>query len=153
MTRYIAILCKDEDSAFGLHFPDLPGCVTAGDTEEEAFANASIALRLWSEDMEKLPEPSTMAVLRARADVREDLAEGGVAVSIPLIISGRKLRLNVMLEPGIIEATDEAAKAAGISRSLFIERALETSLGRDLGAVRIEKKRRANKSMPKVPAK
>ena len=153
MSRYIAILCKDEDSAFGLHFPDLPGCVTAGGTEEEALANAAIALRLWAEDVEKLPEPSTMSTLRARADVAEDLADGGVAVSIPLITSGRRLRLNVMLEPSIIKATDEAAKAAGVSRSQFIERSLEHSLVRDLGAVRIEKKRRTGKSMSKIPAK
>jgi len=28
-------------------FPDLPGCASAGDTEEEAVANAKEALSLW----------------------------------------------------------------------------------------------------------
>jgi len=28
-------------------FPELPGCATAGDTEEEAVANAREALALW----------------------------------------------------------------------------------------------------------
>ena len=28
-------------------FPELPGCTTAGDTEEEAVANAKEALALW----------------------------------------------------------------------------------------------------------
>ena len=28
-------------------FPELPGCATAGDTEEEAIANAREALALW----------------------------------------------------------------------------------------------------------
>ena len=28
-------------------FPDLPGCASAGDTEEEAVANAKEALALW----------------------------------------------------------------------------------------------------------
>lgn len=28
-------------------FPELPGCATAGDTEEEAVANAKEALALW----------------------------------------------------------------------------------------------------------
>jgi predicted RNase H-like HicB family nuclease len=28
-------------------FPDLPGCASAGDTEEEAVANAKQALALW----------------------------------------------------------------------------------------------------------
>ena len=30
-------------------FPELPGCATAGDTEEEAVANAKEALALWFE--------------------------------------------------------------------------------------------------------
>jgi predicted RNase H-like HicB family nuclease len=29
-------------------FPELPGCASAGDTEEEAVANAKEALALWS---------------------------------------------------------------------------------------------------------
>lgn len=90
MNRYIAIHCKETDSAFGLHFPDLPGCVAAGDTEEEALANAAIALRLWSEDVDELPAPSTMARLRVREDVRQDLAEGNIAIQASLIEAGRK---------------------------------------------------------------
>jgi predicted RNase H-like HicB family nuclease len=30
-------------------FPELPGCATAGDTEEEAIANAKEAIALWFE--------------------------------------------------------------------------------------------------------
>lgn len=30
-------------------FPELPGCATAGDSEEEAVANAKEALALWFE--------------------------------------------------------------------------------------------------------
>ena len=30
-------------------FPELPGCASAGDTEEEAIANAREALALWFE--------------------------------------------------------------------------------------------------------
>lgn len=30
-------------------FPELPGCASAGDTEEEAIANAKEALSLWFE--------------------------------------------------------------------------------------------------------
>jgi predicted RNase H-like HicB family nuclease len=139
MKSFIAILCKDDESAFGLHFPDLPGCTAAGNTEDEAIANAAIALRLWAEDLDVLPQPSSKAQLRKRRDVREDIAAGGVAVLVHLITAGRKQRLNIMLEPGVIEATDLAAKAAGVSRSQFIERALEDGLARELGTVRLGK--------------
>ncbi len=30
-------------------FPEIPGCATAGDTEDEAIANAKEALQLWFE--------------------------------------------------------------------------------------------------------
>lgn len=37
-------------------FPELPGCGSAGDTEDEAVANAEEALALWFEPVE-LPLP------------------------------------------------------------------------------------------------
>ena len=117
MKSYIAFLSKDTDSAFGLHFPDLPGCTAAGETEDEAIANAAIALRLWAEDLDELPLPSSMAQLRKRRDVRDDISAGGVAVFVHLITAGRKQRLNIMLEPSVIEAADLAAEL-GIVRGI-----------------------------------
>ena len=43
---YFAIIHEDRDSAVGVEFPDLPGCFSAGDTLDEAVANADEALRL-----------------------------------------------------------------------------------------------------------
>jgi predicted RNase H-like HicB family nuclease len=40
MRSYIAIVCKEPGSAWGVHFPDLPGCTSAGSTMEEAVENA-----------------------------------------------------------------------------------------------------------------
>ena len=137
MNRYIAILSKDADSAFGLHFPDLPGCTAAGDTEEEAIANSAIAVRLWMEDVAEVPPPSSLEELRRRKDVRRDLADGAMAVLVAVIGSSRKQRLNIMLDPEIIEATDEAARAAGVSRSHYIEKVLEDSLAATTGSVRV----------------
>ena len=36
-------------------FPELPGCASAGDTEEEGVSNAQEALRLWFEPSEIKP--------------------------------------------------------------------------------------------------
>jgi predicted RNase H-like HicB family nuclease len=42
-------------------FPELPGCASAGDTEDEAIANAREPLELWFEPSEdKLPETSKL---------------------------------------------------------------------------------------------
>lgn len=55
----------DETHAFGVVFPDCPGCFSAGDTLEEACANAKEALEGWLEciinDGQVLPQPSEMS--------------------------------------------------------------------------------------------
>ncbi|HEY3762443.1 MAG TPA: type II toxin-antitoxin system HicB family antitoxin [Verrucomicrobiae bacterium] len=38
-----------ETNRWSAVFPELPGCASAGDTEEEAVANAKEALALWFE--------------------------------------------------------------------------------------------------------
>ncbi len=43
-------------------FPELPGCASAGDTEEEALANAKEALALWFEPSD-VPLPEGAKVL------------------------------------------------------------------------------------------
>jgi predicted RNase H-like HicB family nuclease len=45
-------------------FPELPGCATAGDTQEEAIANAKEALALWFEPSPvKLPKNAKLVEL------------------------------------------------------------------------------------------
>ena len=64
MRQYIALIHKDAESDFGVSFPDLPGCVTAGATLDEARDMAAEALALHleglSEDGEAIPEPGTV---------------------------------------------------------------------------------------------
>ena len=62
--EYIAYLHKDRDSDYGVSFPDFPGCVTQGDTAQEALENAVEALALHIEAMvsegEVLPPASSV---------------------------------------------------------------------------------------------
>ena len=147
MHSYIAIVSKEPGSAWGVHFPDLPGCTSAGSTMEEAVENAGKALRLWAEDESELPKASTLDSLRKRLDVREDLAAGGMAVCVPLIVAERKQRYNVMLDPSLVQGIDRAAKAAGVSRSDFIAYAATQSLVDKTGAVTVA---RARKGAPRA---
>jgi predicted RNase H-like HicB family nuclease len=140
MQSYIAIISKEPGSAWGVHFPDLPGCTSAGATMGEALENAGKALRLWAEDETELPKASTLDSLRKRADVREDLA-CGMAIVVPLIVAERKQRYNVMLDPSLVEGIDLAAKAAGVSRSDFIAYAATRSLEEKAGAVTLRRGR------------
>ena len=60
---YPAIFDFDEDG-ITVTFPDLPGCITCGDTQEDALKNAKEVLELYmyslEEDNETIPQPSNI---------------------------------------------------------------------------------------------
>jgi predicted RNase H-like HicB family nuclease len=51
-----------ETKRWAAFFPELPGCASAGDTEEEAIRNAKEALELWFEPS-AVPLPKGSKVL------------------------------------------------------------------------------------------
>lgn len=61
---YPAVISKDPESDYGVHFPDLPGCVSAGLSQTEAAINAEEALtghlEVMIEGNESLPNPSRL---------------------------------------------------------------------------------------------
>lgn len=78
MTHYVAIIeDAGPDHAVGVWFPDLPGCFSAGDTLDEAMANAPEALALWIESMvedgKAIPRARTPSELKADPEVAPDL--------------------------------------------------------------------------------
>lgn len=120
MRYYVALVHKDPESAFGISFPDLPSVFSAADDEEEIVPNAVDALRLLAED-EELPVPSSHADILARADVRQELKEGGFLIRVPLIEDDtRTVRANITMEAGTLAAIDIAAKERGLTRSAFL---------------------------------
>ena len=83
MTRYfIGLIHKDQDSDFGVSFPDFPGCVTAGVSLDEARSMAEEALAFHIEglrlDGHSLPEPSSLTEI-----MNDPANRDGVAVMIP----------------------------------------------------------------------
>jgi predicted RNase H-like HicB family nuclease len=85
MIHYLAFV-EDEgpDYAIGVWFPDLPGCTSAGDTVEEAMANAQDAIALYLEDFpeEGRPYPAarTVAEIRNDPEYAEDLGRYMIAL-------------------------------------------------------------------------
>jgi predicted RNase H-like HicB family nuclease len=94
MTHYVAIV-EEEGKAVGVRFPELPGCVSAGDTLDEAMMNAAEALELWAEAMiesgQEIPPPRSLIDLKSDSEVAQDLAIFMVA----LIPSPENLRRHV----------------------------------------------------------
>jgi len=67
MKPYIGIVHKDESSAYGITFPDAPGCFSAADVSDDLFAMAKEALELWvdgmREDGRPIDEPRGLGIL------------------------------------------------------------------------------------------
>jgi predicted RNase H-like HicB family nuclease len=79
MKPYIVIVHKDEHSAYGMSFPDAPGCFSAADEIDDIFAMATEALELWAEGMRKdgsdIPNPHLLSELKADIRWVEDFAD------------------------------------------------------------------------------
>jgi predicted RNase H-like HicB family nuclease len=85
-TRYAAVIEKESDSAFGVWFPDVEGCFSAGDTLEETLANAAAALRQHTEALESAGRHLSGAhsvddVLRDK-DVRAAVKNGAMLFAV-----------------------------------------------------------------------
>jgi antitoxin HicB len=58
MPRYVALIHQEDDSCYGVSFPDIPGVFTGGDTIEEALEEAAEVLQFAAEDWTN-PDGST----------------------------------------------------------------------------------------------
>jgi predicted RNase H-like HicB family nuclease len=153
---YPAVLERGPRNALGAWFPDFPGCVAGGRSQEEAIERAEHALAQavdgWAERGRPLPEPTPIEriVLPKGSDV---VAYFIVGVDPP----DPSERVNIYLPKSLITQADRRATELGMSRSsyfgLAVKMALEAPLGHWLsrlavprskvhktGAVRAEKR-------------
>jgi len=124
---YIATL-KPEGGRITVLFPDLPGCGTVGDTLDDALVLAAEALGGHVESLREIggmiPVPRSLASVRAGID-DPDIT----LVAVPLIEDrGTARRVNISLDPGLLDAIDGAAKSRGMTRSAFLSSAARREL-------------------------
>jgi predicted RNase H-like HicB family nuclease len=133
-TYYVAVIEKDAQSAFGVWFADVEGCFSAGDTVEEAVANAAMALRQHVEAIESAGRP----VPRARSiddvildeDVGASIETGAILFAVPLLAdAGRTVRINISLDKALVDQIDMAAAKRGLTRSAFLSQAAREKIG------------------------
>ena len=130
MRYYIGVVHKDENSSFGVFFPDVPGVFSAADDMAELVPQASDALALFAED-EAMPGPRSLDELRRDPEVAESLAAGAFLVAIPFIENdARIVRINVSMESGMVKAIDTAASARNLTRSAFLAQAARREIER-----------------------
>ena len=119
--HYVAVIDKDPGSAYGVQFPEVPGCYSAADSFDDIVPNAIEALSLFFEDGEPVPPRGIEAV---REQVAESIAEGAVLMMIPYVRDRKRVvRVNLSLEKGFVDTLDEAARMRGMTRSAFVQKA------------------------------
>ena len=119
MTNYIALIHKEADSDYGVSFPDLPGCVTAGKTLDEARSMAEEALVLHleglAEDGQAVPEPSSLE------DIMSDPVNAdGVAFLVRAPYKQKVVRVNVTFSGELLQDIDRRAGRLGRTRSGYL---------------------------------
>jgi predicted RNase H-like HicB family nuclease len=131
MRHYIALIHKDADSDYGVSFPDLPGCISAGSDLDEARAMGAEALAFhvagMAEDGGAIPEPSSLEDVMSNPENRD-----GVAILVPLADAATKaIRVNITLPEPDLNEIDAYAEAHGLTRSGFLltaaRRAIESA--------------------------
>lgn len=131
---YAAVLERGVKGTFGAWFPDFPGCVAGGKSQEEAIEKAESTLAQavdgLAERGEPLPEPTPIEriVLPKGCSF---LAYFIVGVDPP----DPSERVNVYLPKSLIARVDKRAAELGMSRSSFFGLAASTALGRFPGAL------------------
>jgi predicted RNase H-like HicB family nuclease len=87
MPSYFALMHKDDGTSYGVSFPDVPGCISAGDTFEQAVANAGEALAGHFAAMraagDPIPAPRSFDELKRDSDFAEDSADAIVTMVTP----------------------------------------------------------------------
>jgi len=132
---YIALFHKDQDTAYGVSFPDFPGCISMGENFDEAMAMAKEALSFhvagMIEDKLDIPAPRNYEDIRQDTSAwwAEDLATAEIA-RVPLLLDiVSPKRVNISLSPSLLSAIDQAAKEQGMTRSAFLASAALQRLG------------------------
>lgn len=119
-------LIHEEDGVFGISFPDFPGAISTGRTEEDAIRKGAEALTFhvggMVEDGDPLPMLRGLAALKADKSFRA-AAKGAVVALVPFELPGKSVRLNISMDENLLSAVDSAAQAAGQSRSAFLAEA------------------------------
>lgn len=125
---YLGVVEKDPDSAWGIWFPDVAGCLPASDGLDDLPRVAAELLRQHVEALQSngrpVPAPRPVAEVMSDRDVRKAMRAGATTILVPLLADpGRTVRVNVTVERGLLEQIDEAAEARGLTRSAFLAQA------------------------------
>ena len=129
LLAYPAIFSFDPDG-ISVSFPDLPGCLTCADTPAEAvfMARDALALRLWSDECDKIPFPVPSDPFKLKAFLQPEEIVELVDVNMQEVRtkhSGRSANKMVTMPEWLLNQ----GKEAGINFSQVMQKAIMQELG------------------------
>lgn len=127
-TVFFPAIIERGDHGFGAYFPDLPGCVSAGETMQEVALGAEEALSghltVMAEHGDPIPVPSEVDAIQSE--------DGSVEVARILVRGerpGRAVRVQLSIDEGLLARIDRVAK----NRSRFMADAARAALAAHAG--------------------
>jgi len=118
---YPLYVWKDENSAYGARFPDLPGVFTAADNLDALPAMAQEAVETMYEGEAKIPDASAIDLWKDSTEYK-----GGFWMLVAIDrakINTKPVRLNISLPESLLHDIDAFAKSHHLTRSGFLAQA------------------------------
>jgi predicted RNase H-like HicB family nuclease len=151
----IVALVHGRRGAYGISFPDFPGCIAGGETLDEALRRGRDALEFHVESMvdvgEALPKIRDIAEIKADPEFAVDFADAVVAV-LDAEVPAKAVRVNISIDERLLDRIDRAAQATGETRSGFMAAAARERLNPDHSVGRFEEPRAAYRHQQTKPA-
>ena len=118
---YPLYVWKDENSAYGARFPDLPGVFTAADNLDDLPAMAQEAAEAMYEGEAKIPDPSSIELWKDSVEYKDGF---WILIAIDRAkINTKPVRLNISLPESLLHDIDAFAKSHHLTRSGFLAQA------------------------------
>jgi len=133
----VVALIEEDNGVYGASFPDFPGCVTTASDPDEVLTKAAELLALHINGMiaegRDLPHVRPLSRLVDDRTFLESSA-GAMVALVPYAPANRPVHLNITIDEALLARIDQAAHAAGESRSLFLAEAAQQRLARRPGS-------------------
>ncbi|WP_347454046.1 type II toxin-antitoxin system HicB family antitoxin [Acinetobacter sp. ANC 7454] len=124
---YPVYVHKDEDTAYGLTFPDFEGCFSAADEMQDIqrMAQEAVEVHFDGEDI-PLPTPSS-----PEQWLNDERFEGGFWLLVDIDtakVNTKSVRINISMPEALVKRIDAMAKKQHLSRSAFLAKSAEMAL-------------------------
>jgi len=151
----VVALIDENNGVYGASFPDFPGCVTAANDPDEVLTKAAEILALHINGMiadgRDLPHVRPLSRLVDDRTFVESSA-GAMVALVPYVPTNRPVNLNITIDESLLARIDQAALAAGESRSMFLAKAAQQRLALRSGSEGISSKPTSTPAEVQPPA-